>query len=201
MRYLSFLALLAVAGCSVTGTDSKSQFGCLAPEGVQCMTASGVYYNSLSNNLPALKPVRPSAASDSPDSMPAKPVAAKTRPLDATVELHTSERAAVGKRAPDFSAAGAVRAVPRVMRVWILPWEDAEGDLHDQSYVYMTLDAGRWLIEHTRNAIQPHKLGGTTLLFGDTALASDASDAELGKSVFSRDLEKLAPAKPAANSP
>lgn len=187
MRYLVVLFTVAAAGCSVTGTDSKSEFACQAPEGVQCMTTSGVYYNSLSNNLPALKTGGKTVSQEaSAPAAPSRETAARARPAEA---------GGVGTRAPDFYAAGAVRAVPRVMRVWILPWEDADGDLHDQSYLYMALDSGRWMIEHTRNAIQPHKLGGTTLLFGDTsAVAGEAADPDAAKSGFSRDLEKLAPA-------
>jgi conjugal transfer pilus assembly protein TraV len=39
------------------------------------------------------------------------------------------------------------------LRLWIAPWEDSEGDLHDQSYVYVVADPGRWVIEHNRKRI------------------------------------------------
>ena len=47
-----------------------------------------------------------------------------------------------------------IRSAPRILRVWFAPWEDADGDLHDQSFVYLPVDAGRWLIEHTQRKIQ-----------------------------------------------
>ena len=38
------------------------------------------------------------------------------------------------------------------MRLWIAPWEDADGDLHDASFVHVVIDTGRWLIERVRPA-------------------------------------------------
>lgn len=46
-----------------------------------------------------------------------------------------------------------VRAPIRVMRVWIAPWEDKKGVLHDQSFLYFPLNESRWLIEHNREQI------------------------------------------------
>jgi conjugal transfer pilus assembly protein TraV len=46
----------------------------------------------------------------------------------------------------------ALRSPPRVLRLWIAPWEDADGDLHDASFVHVVVDTGRWLIERVRPA-------------------------------------------------
>jgi conjugal transfer pilus assembly protein TraV len=34
-----------------------------------------------------------------------------------------------------------------VLRLWIAPWEDDDGDLHEASVVHVLIDTGRWLIE------------------------------------------------------
>jgi conjugal transfer pilus assembly protein TraV len=34
-----------------------------------------------------------------------------------------------------------------VLRLWIAPWEDADGDLHEASVLHVLVDTGRWLIE------------------------------------------------------
>lgn len=47
-----------------------------------------------------------------------------------------------------------IRSAPKVLRVWFAPWEDSDGDLHDQSYLYLPVDGGRWLIEHNRRRIR-----------------------------------------------
>lgn len=35
---------------------------------------------------------------------------------------------------------------PTIARVWFAPWEDGNGLLHDQEYVYMVLDRGGWAL-------------------------------------------------------
>jgi conjugal transfer pilus assembly protein TraV len=46
-----------------------------------------------------------------------------------------------------------LRTQSRVLRVWIAPWEDSDGDLNDQSYSYLVVDSGRWMIDQSRRNI------------------------------------------------
>ena len=51
------------------------------------------------------------------------------------------------------AAAGTtIRSNPRVLRVWIAPWEDSDGDLHEEAFIHVLVDTGRWLTEHVRPA-------------------------------------------------
>jgi conjugal transfer pilus assembly protein TraV len=43
-----------------------------------------------------------------------------------------------------------LRAGPRVLRLWIKPWEDADRDLNGESLVYVQIDNGRWLVDHVQ---------------------------------------------------
>ena len=36
---------------------------------------------------------------------------------------------------------------PRTMRLWVARWPDEDGTLHDETYLYLRLDNGRWLME------------------------------------------------------
>ena len=40
-----------------------------------------------------------------------------------------------------------IRLPPRIIRMWIAPWEDGDGDLHQPSYIYSEISPkrGRWL--------------------------------------------------------
>jgi len=55
-----------------------------------------------------------------------------------------------------------LRSGERVLRVWMAPWVDKDEDYHDQSYVYLVLDHGRWYVEQARKRIKrrfaPHVL-------------------------------------------
>lgn len=112
--------------------DGESKFSCKAPDGVTCSSLSGVYANAVANNLPGLR-------KDGKGDPAARP-AAKESP-DGTI---TGQAASSGDP---------LRTQARVLRIWIAPWEDTEGDLHDQSYIYVVANAGRWAIEHSQRHI------------------------------------------------
>ena len=40
-----------------------------------------------------------------------------------------------------------LRVPPKIIRVWIAPWEDSDGDLHQPGYIFSEINAkrGRWL--------------------------------------------------------
>lgn len=143
------LALLAstcsalLAGCSASGLDARTSFGCKAPDGVTCMSVSGVYETSRHNALPAQAPAAPLAPGSAPPA--AVPPAAPPAPDPSS--------ASTPRRAP-LTSGTPLRSAPRVLRIWIAPYEDSEGDLRDQSHIYVTVDRGHWQIEHTRRAIQ-----------------------------------------------
>lgn len=134
MKRILITALAVVlAGCSsFSGLDASTQFACKAPDGILCESMSGIYANAAAQNLPGQRVHRTPATG--PQAQPAASAPALLpRPLSSGTPLRTP---------------------PRVLRVWIAPWEDSDGDLHDQSYVYLTVDTGRWVIEHNRRRIQ-----------------------------------------------
>ena len=134
------------AGCASTlsGLGGTPTYACKAPEGVLCTSVAGVYANSLQNNLPSQR--------------------TEKRATDPAGNVVTATRAAPGPNpAPNTgsvantasaSDAASMRSAPRVLRVWVAPWEDSDGDLQDQSYLYVVVDSGRWLIEHQRASIR-----------------------------------------------
>jgi conjugal transfer pilus assembly protein TraV len=144
---LALLVLAAsrvLAGCSASGLDAKTSFACKAPDGVTCMSVSGVYETSRQNALPGQQPASSSAGSG------AEP------PASAPQSTRTSAgtEGAPGTRRPPLTSGTPLRSAPRVLRIWLAPYEDSEGDLRDQTHIYVTLDRGAWQIEHTRRAIQ-----------------------------------------------
>ncbi len=126
------LMALMLAGCASTlsGVGGVDGYACKAPEGAMCSSVSGIYANS-AQGMP--KPAKPSAQ---------KPPADEAIAYGAT------------PMAPGRTAAmsSSLRSNPRLLRLWIAPWEDADGDLHEQALVHVVVDSGRWLIEHVRPA-------------------------------------------------
>jgi conjugal transfer pilus assembly protein TraV len=48
-----------------------------------------------------------------------------------------------------------IRTPAQVMRIWIAPWEDAEGDLMVSNYVYTEIEPRRWMIGKSAPTISP----------------------------------------------
>ena len=140
------LSVLGSACSSFSGlSGSKSDLACQAPDGVICSSVSGIYANSLADALPGQQQVAhqitPGAKTDK-DAAPT-PVPGYFSPRDLTTP----------------NSGDPIRMPPLVLRVWIAPWEDTDGDLHDQHYFYTVVHQGKWLIETNqqmiRNAFRP----------------------------------------------
>lgn len=145
-----FIAGTALTGCATIG---NSEFKCNAPAGVHCQSVTATYLASL-------------AGFDTPDSS-AKSKDDPDRPAAAPASYGSKApvlRTAVGGRIP-------LRSDPRLLRMWIKEWEDSDGDYHDQSYIYLPIDAGRW-------AVTPNRPGANQTYQGITAPAQRAADPE-----------------------
>lgn len=133
MKIGLILGAVAVSGCSsMSGLDANSSFSCKAPDGVLCESMSGVYANAKANNLPGQRVGHRRAGAEPGQEQPES----------------------LGVLPKPITSGAPVRTAPVVLRVWLAPWEDSDGDLHDQSYIYLQIDNGRWLIEHNRRRIQ-----------------------------------------------
>lgn len=132
---LAVVASLGISGCmSMSGYDASSQFACKAPDVVLCESMSGIYANAEAHNLPGQRGHR---------AVPARDV----RPTASNTQYQAVMTTPIYSGTP-------IRSAPKVLRVWFAPWEDSDGDLHDQSYLYLPVDGGRWLIEHNRRRIR-----------------------------------------------
>lgn len=153
---VSVVALLT--GCSsMSGLDGESHYACQAPIGVACDSVSGTYANAVRNNLPTQR-AAPAAATPhpaTPDTSGATLQPAQSRTTSATLPPLAGSSAGsdvgVGNGLElDPSADMALRSPPRVLRLWTQAWEDRDGDLHDQTYVYVLIDSGQWRMAHIR---------------------------------------------------
>jgi conjugal transfer pilus assembly protein TraV len=141
----------------MSGLDGATSYGCKAPAGVQCDSVSGTYHNALQNNLPSQRrsPTQDGGAMAAPTAWPRR------------ADVQTLTTAAGPVSANDVgTSASPLRAAPRVLRLWIKPWEDADHDLNGESHVYVQVDNGRWLLDHVqhqaREAYAPVRAGRTT---------------------------------------
>ena len=150
MKHTLLLAALLptlLTGCAgMSGlSGSSDHLACHAPKGVLCSSISGVYANSVAGTLPSqqvnhggdllrpqqLPPTDPPSAEKG--GIPAYPVPSGY------------------VKAPESGEP--ILSPPQVLRVWIAPWKDQDGDLRDQQYLYVLWDRGHWEINHTERQI------------------------------------------------
>lgn len=155
LRATAIALLLPLAGCvNMSGLSGESKYACAAPEGVACDSVSGTYSNAVHNNLPSQ---RSRSAPQSPDAEESRPQNGAAKPTAGSAPVRQSTAGALpGVALPGLDGQPnlALRSQARVLRLWAKPWEDADGDLWDQGYVYVQVDAGRWQIDHVRQRIR-----------------------------------------------
>jgi conjugal transfer pilus assembly protein TraV len=144
MNRIAVLALAGLAaalgGCASTlaGVGGTESYACKAPVGAQCTSVSGVYANASRGMSEVPRPL--SKTSGSAAVGPARDSANAT-PMRAGSQVVP---------APGSTTPAALRSSPRVLRLWVAPWEDADGDLHDASFVHVVVDTGHWLVDRVR---------------------------------------------------
>ncbi len=179
---LAGTAVLGLSGCAsnLSGVGGTPTYACKAPAGAQCTSVSGVYANAgqgarqlLGSDAPRAvgsgalgTPVadgtshgpvdRSGAGAPAPKVSPAETRPAPAPESGAATVAPTSPSAAVSAQ-----PATTLRTAPRVLRLWIAPWEDSDGDLHEASTVNVLIDHGRWLIERVRPAPRGPRMGVT----------------------------------------
>ena len=159
---VAMLALLS--GCAdMSGLGGNDHFACKAPPGVQCNSVSGNYANALQNNLPFQR------AEQAPRT--ASVTAPQGRPVTQRLTVSSSDRPVTMP----------LRSPARVQRLWVKAWEDQDHDLVDQSYVYIQVEEGRWLVEHaqaaTRDAFAPLRTADRAETTGPTDAAMPSAPA------------------------
>jgi conjugal transfer pilus assembly protein TraV len=136
-RLLALIGAAALlSGCASTldGLGGRDRYGCGLPEGATCAPVSAVHATSLRAGTPA----------------PGLPAGAPA----VSGALGVTDRPPLANTDTGEITPASLRAAPRVLRLWVAPWEDADGDLHESTLVHVVVDHGRWLIERIHPATQ-----------------------------------------------
>ena len=143
LRIGTLCLLLPLGACmNMSGLGGDSKYACKAPAGVACDSVSGTYANAIHTNLPSQRAKRSAAP---------RQEASQANPPKSPRPAPSSVAASDGDTAVTPSP---LRSQARLLRLWIKPWEDADGDLYDQGYVYVQVDNGQWLIDHVQRQIR-----------------------------------------------
>lgn len=119
LYFICTLLMVLTSGCATT------EYGCKGmPDEPSCLSTTQAY--QVTNTAITEAPLENSQSSASISSPTLAP------PLQQPV--------------PKIEDPTPIRTPSQVMRIWIAPWEDADGDLMVSNYVYTELEPRRWMI-------------------------------------------------------
>lgn len=132
---VTLLSSLALTGCSsITGLqDAESNFACSVDMTPRCASLSSVH-ESLDKEDAQKNFTSESDSSDSgSNTVRIREVTTEGKPID---RLAYDSPLMVPKRAPE-----------EILRVWIAPYIDTDGDLHAEHVIFTTVRDARWAPE------------------------------------------------------
>lgn len=153
------LALLT--GCSSLVNIGESKFNCAGSDGVKCKSTRQVYEMTHDGVVPEAEQAdtkkRSKRFAGSPQTE-AQSEPATNEPLTQANKGEQNTIVTAGKgdpvidnyvapRLPDKPVP--IRTPAQVMRIWVAPWEDTNGDLITTGYVYTEIEPRRWVIGKT----------------------------------------------------
>jgi conjugal transfer pilus assembly protein TraV len=124
------LAVLLSTGCA-------TQYGCKGmPDDPKCLSTTEAYQVT-DKALPELSKTETSKS----EAVKAEAIAPFPRHVRQPV--------------PKIDDPTPIRTPAQVMRIWIAPWEDSDGDLMVSGYVYTELEPRRWMIGKSASTVSP----------------------------------------------
>jgi conjugal transfer pilus assembly protein TraV len=118
-------------------TGCATQYGCKGmPDDPQCLSTTEAYQ-----------------VTDKALPEPAKPEPTKVEAVKTGVIAGFPNHAR--QPVPKIEDPTPIRTPAQVMRIWIAPWEDSDGDLMVSGYVYTELEPRRWMIGKSAPTVSP----------------------------------------------
>jgi conjugal transfer pilus assembly protein TraV len=121
--------VFGTSGCSWLGIG-QSNYTCPGGvDGIRCMSARQVYQATESSDF--VKPANTGSKDEKSTTATATSAGANYQ--------QTSQIAV-----PSIEQPVPIRTQAKVMRIWMAPWEDDDGDLHADGYLYTEIESRRW---------------------------------------------------------
>jgi conjugal transfer pilus assembly protein TraV len=172
MLPLGAAAMLQLTGCASWLNIGEENFSCSGmPDDVRCMSAEEMYEYSLKNPPSSSSGLASTGSSSSVQFEADSNEDCENCGKGGIIEhkpgqdvIVTNGKVFVGDdeivqnfvtpRLPDSPVP--VRSPAVVMRIWVAPYEDLNGDLNSPGYVYTEIEARRWITPSTQNGQTAH---------------------------------------------
>lgn len=136
-------------GCASALSIGSPKYACSGlPEGAACQSTRDIYEATHDGSVP-LKLEKPEdQQTKKQNKRTRKQAAAQENTSDAIHETAANKDPVVDNyvapRLPDRPIP--IRTPAEVMRIWVAPWEDVNGDLVTNGYIYTEIEPRRWVI-------------------------------------------------------
>lgn len=126
--------LAGLASCS-------TQYGCKGlPEDPACLSVVEAYQITDKANAT----VRPSDASAPVVGKPGSSITSAQGSASTLADI--DNRSTNSAPVPKIDDPTPIRTPSKVMRIWVAPWEDSDGDLNVSGYLFTELEPRRWMV-------------------------------------------------------
>ncbi len=147
LKLVLLATVVTTSGCSSFGLG-EPEFSCKGlPEGVTCMSAREVYKET--NDRDHLEFYSEDKDVEKNDRKSAE-LASNAQPTAQSVYIQQPVLANYNADDPvpvtGAPAPLAIRTPGKVIRIWLAPWEDDQGDVNLAGYVYSEIETRRWKI-------------------------------------------------------
>ena len=143
---LTLLAPVLISGCA------SPRYACGVPDGIGCKPLSEVHRMAKDGSL------KMRAAPSNRDEPETKNATRARSDVEKLAGRETSDIQTESPSAQVIPQQPATEIVtvtpgtpilipPKTMRVWVARWPDEDGTLHDETYLYLKLDNGHWVME------------------------------------------------------
>jgi conjugal transfer pilus assembly protein TraV len=145
LKFILLLPLpLLISGCATT------EYGCKGmPEDPKCLSTTEAY---LLSDRALAEPARIDASSQGNE---VTQVTTSSSISNVSGASAAATAPILQQPMPKIDDPTPIRTPAQVMRIWIAPWEDSEGDLMVSNYVYTELEPRRWMIGKSAPTISP----------------------------------------------
>ena len=143
---LLILATLIISGCA------SPKYACGVPNGIGCKPLSEVHRMAKDGTLKMRAAPNNRDEPETKNSNHARSDVEKLAGRDSTSSKDDQPPAQALPQQPNtevvtVTPSAPILIPPKTMRVWVARWPDEDGTLHDETYLYLKLDNGKWLVE------------------------------------------------------
>ena len=142
---LASVLLLTVSGCAV-----KGDYTCGVPNnGVRCQPMNDTHEQLYNGSLSSLH-VAPFPEDDESNKYDDENTEGSIFYADQSpsIQHKSAQRPSTLASIQTIASKQAILSQPREIRVWFDRFTDPDGDLHDESFMFIRLDNGHWVIDN-----------------------------------------------------